>query len=162
MFDKGDLETYYTRHSKFKFYEEKIGWFEAKKTNKNILWRWWFDLARNVLECLGPWHFKNVSVQFSHSVVPDSLQPHELQHARSPCPSPTPRVHSNSRPSSRWCHPALLLLLQSPIPPSIRVYPVSQLFAWGGHSPGVSALASFLSKNTQDWSPLEGTGWISL
>ena len=103
------------------------------------------------------------SVQFS-SVIQScpTLRPHESQHARPPCPSPTPGVHSNSRSSSRWCHPALLLLLQSPIPPSVRVYPVSQLFAWGGQSTGVSALASFLPKNTRDWSPLEWTGWISL
>ena len=107
------------------------------------------------------------SVQFSHSVVSDSLRPHESQHARPPCPSPTPRVHPNSRPSSQWCHPAIS---PSVIPfsscsqslPASRSFPKSQLFAWGGQSIGVSASASVLLMNTQDWSPLECTGWISL
>ena len=107
------------------------------------------------------------SVQFSHSIVSDSLRPHESQHARPPCPSPTPGVHSNWRPSSRWCHPAIS---SSVVPfsscpqslPASESFPVCQLFAWGGQSTGVSALASFLPKNTQDWSPLEWTGWISL
>ena len=87
--------------------------------------------------------------------------------ARPPCPSPTPGIHSNSRPSSRWCHPAIS---SSVIPffscpqslPASESFPMSQLFVWGGQSIGVSALASFLPKNTQDWSPLECTGWISL
>ena len=107
------------------------------------------------------------SDQISHSVVSDSLQPHESQHARPPCPSPTPRVHWNSRPSSQWCHPAIS---SSVVPfsscpqslPASESFPMSQLFAWGGQSTGVSALASFLLKNTQDWSPLEWTRWISL
>ena len=107
------------------------------------------------------------SVQFSHSVVSDSLRPRELQHARPPCPSPTPRVHSNSRPSSRWCHPAISssVLPFSFCPqslPASESFPMSQLFAWGGQSIGVSALASFLPNNTQDWSPLEWTCWVSL
>ena len=97
----------------------------------------------------------------------NSLQPHELQHARPPCPSPTPGVHSNSRPSSQWCHPAIS---SSVVPfsscpqslPASESFPMSQLFAWGGQITGVSALASFLSKNTQDSSPLGWTGWISL
>ena len=108
-----------------------------------------------------------VSVQFSRSVVSDSLQPHESQHARLPCPSPTPGVHSNSCPLSRWCHPAVS---SSVIPfsscpqslPESESFPVSQLFAWGGQSIEVSALASFLPKNAQDWFPLGWTGWISL
>ena len=102
------------------------------------------------------------SVQFSRSVVSDSLLPHELQHARPPCPSPTPRVYPNSSPSSRWCHPAIPSSVSpfSSCPQSLPA--MSQLFAWGGQSFGVSALASFLPKNTQDWSPLEWTGWISL
>ena len=108
-----------------------------------------------------------VSVQFSLSVVSDSLRPHESQLTRPPCPSPTPRVHSKSRLSSRWCHPAIS---SSVVPfssspqslPASESFPMSQLFAWGGQSTGVSALASFLPKNTQDWSPLECTGWISL
>ena len=107
------------------------------------------------------------SVQFSHSVVSNSLQPHELQHARPPFPTPTPRVDSNSRPLSRWCHPAIS---SSVVPfsscsqsfPASESFPMGQLFAWGGQSTGVSALASFLPKNTQDWSPLGWTGWISL
>ena len=110
---------------------------------------------------------KTSSVQFSHSVMSDSLRPHELQHARLPCPSPSPRLHSNSCPSSRWCHPAISssVVPFSSCPQSLSAsesFPVSQLFAWGGQSTGVSALASFLPKNTQDWSPLEWTGWISL
>ena len=111
--------------------------------------------------------FQFSSVQFSCSVMSDSLQPHKLQHARPPCPSPTPGVHSNSRPLSRWCHPAIS---SSVIPfsscpqslPASESFPMSQLFAWGGQSIGVSALASFLPKNTQDQSPLEWSGWISL
>ena len=96
-----------------------------------------------------------VSVQFSRSVVSDSLRPHELQHARPPCPSPTPGVHSDSRPSSQWCHPTIS---SSVIPfsscpqslPASESFPISQLFTWGGQSTRVSALASFLPKNTQD------------
>ena len=89
------------------------------------------------------------------------------QHARPPCPSPTPRVHSNSRPLSQWCHPAISssVVPFSSCPQSISAsesFPVSQLFAWGGQNTGVSVLASFLPKNTQGWSPLEWTGWISL
>ena len=107
------------------------------------------------------------SFQFSCSVVSNSLQPHESQHARPPCPSPTPGVHSNSRPSSLWCHPAISSsvvsfssCLQSL--PASESFPMSQLFTSGGQSTGVSALASVLPKNTQGWSPLEWTGWISL
>ena len=107
------------------------------------------------------------SVQFSCSVMSDSLQPHESQHARPPCPSPTPGVYSNSRPSYRWCHPAIS---SSVIPfssspqslPASGSFPVSQLFAWGGQSIGVSASASVLPMNSQDWFPLGWTGWISL
>ena len=107
------------------------------------------------------------SIQFSRSVVSDSLQPHELQHARPPCPSPTPGIHPNSCPLSRWCHPAMS---SSVVPfysfpqslPASESFPMCQLFAWGGQSAGVSALASFLPKKSQGWSPLEWTGWISL
>ena len=107
-----------------------------------------------------------VSVQFSHSVVSDSLWPHELQHARPPCLSPTPGVYSNSCPSSRWCHPAISssVIPFSSCPQSLPAsgsFPVSQLFAWGGQSIGVSASTSVLPMNTQDWSPLGWTGWIS-
>ena len=106
------------------------------------------------------------SVQFIRSAVSDSLQPHELQHARPPCPSPSPGDHSDSCPSSQWCHPAIS---SSVIPfsscpqslPASESFPMSQLFAWGGQSTGVSALASFLPKKSQGWSPSEWTGWIS-
>ena len=92
------------------------------------------------------------SVQFSRSVVSDSLRPHELQHARPPCPSPTPGVHSDSSPSSQWCHPAIS---SSVVPfssspeslPASESFPMSQLFEWGDQSTGVSALASFLPRN---------------
>ena len=106
------------------------------------------------------------SVQFSHSVVSDSLQPHELQHTTPPCPSPTPGVHSNSCPSSWWCHPDIS---SSVIPfsypqslPASESFPMSQLFIWDGQSTGVSALASFLPKKSQGWSPSEWAGRISL
>ena len=97
----------------------------------------------------------------------DSLRPHELQHARSACPSPTPRVHPNSCPSSWWCRPAFS---SSVVPffyypqsfPASGSFPMSQLFAWGGQSIGVSASTSVLPMNTQDWSSLGWTGWISL
>ena len=107
------------------------------------------------------------SVQFSHSVVSDSLQNHGLQHTRPPSPSPTPGVHSNSCPLSRWCHPTISssvvpfsFHLQSS--PASGIFQMSQLFASGGQSIGVSASASILPMNTQDWSPLGWTGWISL
>ena len=106
-----------------------------------------------------------VSVQFS-SVVSDSLWPHESQHARPPCPSPAPRVHSNSCPLSRWCHPAIS---SSVVPfsscpqslPASESFPMSQLFTLGGQNIGVSASASVPPLNTQDWS-LVWTGWIYL
>ena len=108
----------------------------------------------------------NAGVQFSRSVVSDSLRPHELQHARPPCPSPTPGVYPNSCPSSQWCHPAISssVVLFSSCPqslPTLGSFPVSQLFTWGGQSTRVSASASVLPMNTQDWSPLGWTGWIS-
>ena len=108
------------------------------------------------------------SLQFS-SVTQScpTLQPHELQHARPPCASPTPGVHSSSRPLSQWCHPAIS---SSVVPfsscpqslPASQSFPMSQLFAWGGQSTGASALASFLPKKSQGWSASERTGWISL
>ena len=112
-------------------------------------------------------NYSKKELQFSHSLMSNSLRPHELQHARPPCPSPTPGVHSDSRPLSRWCHPAIS---SSVVPfsscpqslPASESFPMSQLFAWGGQSTGVSALASFLPRNTQDGSPSEWTGWISL
>ena len=106
-------------------------------------------------------------VQFSRSVVSDALWPHELQHTKPPCPSPTPGVPPNPCPLSQWCHPAIS---SSVIPisscpqsfPASGYFPMSQLFASGGQSTGVSASTSVLPMNTQDWSPLEWTGWISL
>ena len=107
------------------------------------------------------------SVQFSRSVVSDSLQPHESQHARPPCPSPTLGVHSDSRPLSPWCHPAISTSVVpfSSCPqslPASESFPMSQVFPWGSQSTRVSALASLLPKKSQGWSPLEWTGWISL
>ena len=106
------------------------------------------------------------SVQFSRLVMSDSFRPHESQHARPPCPSPTPGVHSDSRPSSPWCHPAIS---SSVIPfscpqslPASESFPMSQLFAWSGQSSGISALPSFLPKKSQGWSPSEWIGWIPL
>ena len=107
------------------------------------------------------------SVQFSHSVMSDSLWPHESQHARPPCPSPFPGVHSDSCPSNQWCHPATS---SSVVPfsscpqflPASESFPMSQLFTWGGQTTGVSASASFPPKKSQGSSPSEWTGWISL
>ena len=106
------------------------------------------------------------SVQFSRSVMSNSLQPHESQHGRPPCPSPTPKVHSNSRPSRQWCHPAISFSVVpfSSCPqsfPASESFPMSELFA-GDQSTGVSASASFPPKKSQGWSPSEWTGWISL
>ena len=103
------------------------------------------------------------SVQFSCSVMCDSLWPHESQHARPPCPSPTPGVNSNSRPSSQWCHPAISssVVPFSSCPQSLPTsgsFQMSQLFTWGGQSIGVSASKSVLPVNTQNWHPLEWTG----
>ena len=107
------------------------------------------------------------SVHFSHSVVSDSLQPHVSQHTGPPCPSPTPGVYSNSCPSCQWCHPTISpsVVPFSSCPQSLPAsgsFPMSQLFASGGQSIGVSTSASVLAMNTQDWSPSGWTGWISL
>ena len=108
---------------------------------------------------------KRYSVQSSCSVMSNSLQPHEWQHARPPCQSPTPGVHPNSCVSSRWCPPAISssVVLFSSCPqylPTSESFPMSQLFTWGGQSIGVSASASVLPMNTQDWSPL--MDWLDL
>ena len=103
--------------------------------------------------------------QFSRSVVSDSLQPHEPQHARPPCPSPTPRVYPNPCPLNWGCHPTIS---SSVVPfsscpqsfPTSGSFQMSQLFAWGGQSTGISASTAVLPMNTQDWSPLGWTGWI--
>ena len=105
------------------------------------------------------------SFQFSHSVVSNSLRPREPQHARPPCPSPTPGVYPNLCPSSRWCHPDIsssVIPFSSCLQSFPGSFPVSQFFASGSHSIGVSASASVLPMNTQDWSPLGWTGWIFL
>ena len=108
----------------------------------------------------------HLDFQFSHSVMSDSLRPHESQHARPPCPSPTPRVYSNSCPSSQWRHPTIS---SSVVPFSSHLqsflasgsFQMSQLFASGGQSIGISASASVLPMNIQDWFPLGLAGWIS-
>ena len=120
------------------------------------------------MDLIGVWEKEeSSSVQFSRSVLSDSLRPHEPQHTRPPCPSPTPGVYSNSCPSSWWCHPVIssYVIPFSSCPQSLPAsgsFPMSQLFAWGDQSIGVSASASALPMNTQDWSPLGWTGWISL
>ena len=111
--------------------------------------------------------FLDFSLQFSHSVVSNSLRPHGLQHARLPCPLATPGVYSNSCPLSQWCHPAISSSVV-PFSSCFQSFPASgsfqmrQFFASGSQSIGVSASASVLPMNTQDWSPLGRTGWISL
>ena len=134
-------------------------------------WPWWRQVSSAIslkLFCRANTIYlhKFSSVHFSHSVVTNSSRPHESQHTRPSCPSPTPGVHSDSRPSSRWYHPAIS---SSVVPfsscpqslPASESFPMSQFFTWGGQSTGFSALASLLPKNTQDWFPLECTGWIS-
>ena len=132
-----------------------------------LLWR--------ILEEVLPWLLRQgtlhpphpSSVQFSHSVVSNYLRPHESQHARPPCPSPTPGVHTNSCASSWWCHPAIS---SSVVPffscpqsfPASGFFPMSQFLTSGGQSIGVSASASVLPMNIQDWFPLGWTGWLSL
>ena len=107
------------------------------------------------------------SVQFSHSVMSDSLQPHGLQHARPPCPSPTPRVYSNACPLSCCCHPTIsscVVSFSSHLQsfPASGSFQMSQLFTSDGQSIGISVLTSVLPMNIQDWLPLGWTGWISL
>ena len=104
---------------------------------------------------------------FSHSVISDSLRPHRPQHARPPCPSPTPGVYSDSCLLSRWCHPTIS---SSVVPFSSRLqsfpasgsFQMNHFFTSGAHSTGVSALASVLPKKSQGWSPSEWIDWISL
>ena len=130
--------------------KDATGWIlEALQIQKWSKWeRWW-------------------SVQFSRSVVSNSLQPHGLQHTRLPCPSPTPGAYSNSGPSSQWWHP---IITSSVVPfsshlqsfPASGSFPMNQFFTSGGQSIGVSASASVLPMNIQDWFPLGLTGWISM
>jgi len=143
-----------TQLSDFTFYGN-VSWFQIwsrllkSRRSMTVLSTSYINLKMFLLKCLS-------SVQFSHSVMSDSLWPHESQHARPPYPSPTPGVHPNSCALSRWCHPAIS---SSVIPfsscpqslPASESFPMSQLFAWGGQSIGVSTLASFLPMNTQDF-----------
>ena len=143
------------------------------ESSEKYAWKYRLGLYSEDFEYKDEWPMFSVnngevsSVQFSCSVVSDTLRPHESQHTRPPCPSPSPGVHSDSCPSSPWCHPAIS---SSVIPfsscpqslPASESFPVSQLFTWGGQSIRVSALASFLLKKSQGWSLSEWTVWISL
>ena len=118
-----------------------------------------------VFACQGRTLFSSVQFSSVAQLCPN-LQSYESQHARPPCPSPTPRVYPNSCPLSQWCHPAISysIIPFSSCPQSLSAsgsVPMSQIFTWGGQSTGVSALASFLPKKSQGWSPSEWTGWIS-
>ena len=141
---------------------------ECRFYTKSVLLWMYQNIPKNIPNV--PKNIPNVvfiQFQFSRSVMSDSLWPHEPKHARPPCPSPTPWVYPNSHPSSRWCHPAIS---SSVVPfssctqshPASGSFQMSQLFASGGQSIRVSASASVLPMNTQDWSPLGWTGWISL
>ena len=155
-------------------------WFHMLPIICRLLWSpVWFPTVTSICS-VGLWFFPfcsiwlllpdltylSSSVQFSRSVVSNSMQPHGLQHARPPCPSETPGVYSNSCPLSQWCHPTIS---SSVVPfsshlqsfPALGVFPVSQLFASGGQSIRVSASTSVLPMNTQDWSPLGWTGCSS-
>ena len=156
---------------------QRIGhdWANKQSTSSNKLdckegWalrNWCFKIVVLEKPLESPFVLQAYSVQFSCLVMSNSLWPHESQHSRPPCPSPTPRVYPNSCPSSQWCHSAIS---SSVVPfsscpqslPASESFPVSQLFTSGGQSIGVLAPASFLPMNIQDWSPLEWTGWISL
>ena len=138
-----------TRHHTFLY---SLYWNDTFKISSGFL------LVKMIILC---------SVQFSHSVVSNCLRPHGLQHTRPPCSSPTPGVHPNSCPLNQWCHPTISssVIPFSSCPQSVPAsgsFQMNQLFAWGGQSIGVSASTSVLPKNTQDWSPLGWTSWISL
>ena len=136
-----------------------------KNTFESVLMRWMKlePIIQSEVSQKEKHQYSVSSVQFSCSVVSNSLRPHESQHTRPPCPSPTPGIHSDSRSLSQWCHPAIS---SSVIPfssclqslPASDSFPMSQLFTWGGQSTGVSALASFLPKKSQGWSP---SGWTN-
>ena len=141
-----------------------VGIFILIKTVQLIKWRKHVELGyfANFNEIM-----QFSSVQFSCSVVSDSLRPHEPQNTRPPCPSPTPKVYPNPCPLSQWCHQTISSSVApfSSCPQSLLAsgaFQMSQLFASGGQSIGVSASTSVLPMNTQGWSPLEWTGWISL
>ena len=134
-------------------------------SSQMILWKWTYSVDSAFCFVSFGCAFPH-SVQFSCSVMSVFLRPHGLQHTRPPCLSPTPRAYSNSCPLSQWCHPTI----SSSVIPFSRLqsflvsgsFQTTQLFTWGGQSIGVSASASVLPVNTQDWSPLGWTGWISL
>ena len=139
-----------------------IGKYQVDVNICAYLWKKYsLNIGFSIINC------NMISVQFSHSVVSDSLQPHEPQHARPHCPLPTAGVHPNACPSSWWCHPTIS---SSVVPfsscresfPASGSFQISQLFTAGGLSIGVSASTSVLPMNTQDWSPLGWTSWISL
>ena len=139
--------------------KEKLVRGGKRKRKGREMGRSWEEQPR--LEMKDTWEVRFGSVQSL------SLQPHEPQHAKPPCPSPTLGVHSNSCALSQWCHRAISssVVPFSSCPQSLLAsgsFPMSQLSAWGGQSIGVSASASVLPMNTQDWYPLEWTGWISL
>ena len=149
-------------------------WLKSQMFNQGVVLIWkhglkkyWYKTTEDKNITVDLFSVFQVSVQFSCSVVSDSLGPHELQLARPPCLSPTPGVHPNPCPLSRWCHPTISssVVPFSSCPQSFPVsgsFQMSQLFASGGQGIGVSALRSVLPMNTQDWSPLGWTGWISL
>ena len=142
---------------------QKIKWYglNCVPFSPNLLDSYAKALTSNVIV------YEDKTFQFSHSVISDSLQPHGLQHVRPPCPSPTPRVYSDSHLLRWWCHSTIS---SSVIPfssclksfPGSGSFQMSQFFTLDSQSIGISASASVLPKNTQDWSPLEWTGWISL
>ena len=145
----------------------RIQWLQQPRGSlPNICCGYWLIESKSCRKTLHK-YVKNASVQFSCSVVSNSLWRHESQHTKPPCLSPTPRVYSNPCSSSQWCHPTFS---SSVIPfsycsqsiPASGSFPVSQLFTWGGQSTGVSASTSVFPMNTQDWSPSGWTGWISL
>ena len=144
--------------NQYLFYINNYTWHRVHKYQK---------YKENISISYWEMYFTYQSVQFSCSVMSNSSWPHELQHTRPPYPSPKPRVYSSSCPLSRWCHPTIS---SSVVPfsscpqsfPTSGSFPMSQLFASGGQSIGISASTSILPMNTQDWSPLGWTGWISL
>ena len=154
-----------------------VGWLSwtlcCEETLKSLLQH--HDLKASNLQCSAffmvqlshPYMTTGKTTALNIWTIISKVQPHESQHARPPCPSQTPSAYSNSCPSSRWCHPAISSsdVPFSSCPQSLSAsgsFPMSQPFAWGGQSIGVSASTSVLSMNTRDWSPLGWTGWISL
>ena len=137
--------------------------WNTREVPSSYFYFWWNPIGQLKTSFITKIHISSVQLL----VVSDSLWPHEWQHTRPPCPSPTPRANPNSCPLSQWCHPTIS---SSVIPsssclesfPASGSFQMSQLFASGGQSIGVSASASVLSVNTQDWSPLGWTVWISL